>query len=139
MPAAIVDAGPLIALFDDTERHHGWARIQIAELDVPLLACEPVLVEVMHRLRRFSRAQDALFALLEKDAVRIAFHVEEHIAALRRLHDKYRDRPISFADACIVRMAELNERHAVLTLDADFTVYRKHGRTPLSVIYPPMQ
>jgi hypothetical protein len=31
---------------------------------------------------------------------------------------------MSLADACIVRMAE---RHAVLTLDSDFTIYRKHG------------
>jgi hypothetical protein len=36
----------------------------------------------------------------------------------------------------IVRMAEIYERHAVLTLDADFTVYRKHGRLPLMLIHP---
>ena len=38
---------------------------------------------------------------------------------------------MSLADACIVRMAEIYERHAVLTLDSDFSVYRKHGRVPL--------
>jgi hypothetical protein len=27
-----------------------------------------------------------------------------------------------------VRMAELFDRHRVLTLDSDFRVYRKHGR-----------
>ena len=43
---------------------------------------------------------------------------------------------MSLADACVVRMAELDERHAVLTLDADFLVYRKHGRTPLALIHP---
>ena len=49
---------------------------------------------------------------------------------------KYRDQPISLADACIVRMAELYDRHSVLTLDSDFLVYRKHGRVPLAVLYP---
>ena len=34
---------------------------------------------------------------------------------------------MSLADGCIVRMVEIYERHAVLTLDADFSVYRKHG------------
>jgi hypothetical protein len=37
---------------------------------------------------------------------------------------------MSLADARIVRMAEIYERHAVLTLDSDFSVYRKHGRIP---------
>jgi predicted nucleic acid-binding protein len=43
---------------------------------------------------------------------------------------------MSLADACIVRMAELFDEHSVLTLDSDFSVYRKHGRTPLELIQP---
>jgi uncharacterized protein len=76
------------------------------------------------------------FGLLDNGALKIAFHIEEHVAALRKLHQKYRDRPMSLADACIVRMAEIYEQHSVLTLDSDFTVYRKHGRDPLALIYP---
>ena len=43
---------------------------------------------------------------------------------------------MSLADACVVRMAEIHDRHDVLTLDADFSVYRKHGRVALKLIYP---
>jgi predicted nucleic acid-binding protein len=43
---------------------------------------------------------------------------------------------MSLADACIVRMTEIHELHAVLTLDSDFMVYRKHGRSPLELIHP---
>ena len=43
---------------------------------------------------------------------------------------------MSLADACVVRMAELHERHAVFTLDSDFSVYRNHGRESLSLIHP---
>lgn len=60
----------------------------------------------------------------------------EPVLALRTLQSKYRDRPMSLADACIVRMAELFEQHQVLTLDADFSIYRKHGREPLALIQP---
>jgi predicted nucleic acid-binding protein len=109
---------------------------RIGELGVPLLLCEPVLAEAMHLLARLPKAHDALFGLLDNGALKIAFHVEEHVAALRKLHRKYRDRPMSLADACIVRMAELHDRHAVLTLDADFLVYRKHGRESLALIHP---
>jgi predicted nucleic acid-binding protein len=136
MPSAIVDTGPLVAFLDRAERHHGWVADRIAELDAPLLACEPVLTEAMYLFTRLSRAQDALLDLLENGAIRLAFQVSDHVPELRRLHQKYRDRPMSLADACIVRMAEIHEQHAVLTLDSDFSVYRKHGRTPLALIYP---
>ncbi len=136
MPVAIVDTGPLVAFLDRAEQHHRWVVEQVEELDPPLLVCEPVLAEAMHLLARFPRAQDALFELLENGALSIAFRIEEHVPALLKLHQKYRDRPMSLADACIVRMAEIYERHAVLTLDSDFTVFRKHGRDPLTLIYP---
>jgi uncharacterized protein len=136
MPAAIVDTGPLVAFLDRAERHHPWAVDRINSLDAPLLVCEPVLAEAMYLLARFSRAQDALLSLVENGALSIAFRMEDHVAELRKLHRKYRDRPISLADACIVRMAELFEHHAVLTLDSDFLIYRKHGHVPLGLIHP---
>ena len=133
---AIADTGPLVAYFDRAERNHAWALAQVREIEPPLLVCEPVLAEVMVLLGPLPKAQDALFELLENGALRIALHVEEHVPALRALHRKYRDRPMSLADACIVRMAELFDQHGVLTLDSDFSVYRKHGRTPLELISP---
>lgn len=134
--AAIADTGPLVAYFDRAERHHAWSLERVRELEAPLLVCEPVLAEVMYLLGPLPKAQDALFELLENGALRIAFHADEHVAALRALHRKYRDRPMSFADACIVRMAELFDGHCVLTLDSDFSVYRKCGREPLELIQP---
>ena len=133
---AIVDTGPLVAFFDRSERHHLWAAERLEELDAPLLVCEPVLTEALCLLGRFPRAQDALFGLLQNGALVAAFRLEEHIAALHRLLRKYRDTPMSLADACVVRMAEIHEDHSVLTLDSDFTVYRKHGRIPITLMHP---
>ena len=133
---AIVDTGPLVAFFDRSERHHPWAAERVEELDAPLLVCEPVLTEAAYLLARFPRAQDAQFGLLQNGAVVVAFRLEEHIAALHRLLRKYRDTPLSLADACVVRMAEIHEKHSVLTLDSDFTVYRKHGRGSITLMHP---
>jgi predicted nucleic acid-binding protein len=133
---AIVDTGPLVAFFDSTERHHRWVAARIEELETPLLVCEPVLTEASYLLARYSKAQDALFTLLENGALNLAFRIEEHVGALRSTLQKYRDTPMSLADACMVRMAEIHERHAILTLDSNFSVYRKHGRLPLTVIHP---
>jgi len=135
MPA-IIDTGPLVAFFDHSERHHAWITARIEQLEPPLLVCEPVLTEAMYLLAGYARAADALFGLLRNGALHIAFQIEENADALRRLLQKYRDTPMSLADACIVRMAEIHDRHDVLTLDSDFAVYRKHGRVPLPLIYP---
>ena len=136
MRAAIVDTGPLVALLDRAQPHHHWVADRVSDLESPLLVCEPVLVEAMHLLARTTGGHQLLFGLLENTALRLAFRVEEHVTALRRLHQKYQDRLMSFADACIVRMAEIHERHAVFTLDSDFLIYRKHGKAPLAIIHP---
>jgi predicted nucleic acid-binding protein len=134
--AAIIDTGPLVAFFDRSERHHGWVVQRIEELESPLLVCEPVLTEASYLLARYPRAQAALFDLLQNGALSVAFRMEDHVAALHSLLQKYRDTPMSLADGCIVRMAEIHDRHDVLTLDSDFSVYRKHGRVPLPLIAP---
>lgn len=136
MPAAIVDTGPLVAYLDSAERHHLWVKDRIATLDTPLLVCEPVLVEAMHILKHLPAAQQMLLKYLENGALKIGFRLEEHVAALRALHRKYSDIPMSLADACVVRMAEIHEHHSVFTLDSDFEVYRKNGRSPLVLIHP---
>jgi predicted nucleic acid-binding protein len=136
MAAAIVDTGPLVAFFDRSERHHRWVAERIEQLDAPLLVCEPVLAEAMFLLARYPTAQDTMLELLQNGALRVAFQVGEHVSSLRKLLQKYRDIPMSLADACIVRMAEIHERHSVLTLDSDFLLYRKHGRAPLTLLHP---
>jgi len=133
---AIVDTGPLVAFFDRSERHHAWAIETIEELEPPLLVCEPVLAEASYLLGQYPKAQDAIFQLLQNGALRVAFHIDEHLSELRKLLQKYRDTPMSLADACVVRMAEVFPRHAILTLDADFSMYRKQGKTPLPILHP---
>jgi hypothetical protein len=52
------------------------------------------------------------------------------------LMTKYATVPMSLADACLVRMTELNSGSTVLTLDRDFRVYRRTGRHVVPVIAP---
>ena len=136
MTVAIVDTGPLVAFFDRTEQHHDWVAERLEELEAPLLVCEPVLAETMYLLARYPNAQEAVLELIHNGALTVAFRIDEHIGALRNLLRKYHDVPMSLADACIVRMSEIHDRHAVLTLDSDFLVYRKHGRASLPLIHP---
>lgn len=54
----------------------------------------------------------------------IAMSAEDQWASVEALMQKYADRPISFADACLIRCAEIHEEPRILTFDTDFKVYR---------------
>jgi uncharacterized protein len=90
-----------------------------------------MLAEAMYLIARYATAQDAL-TTPTKFRMESCVRIEEHIGAIRKLIQKYRDTPMSPADACIVRMAEIYDRHVVLTLDSDFSLYRKHARASLT-------
>jgi len=132
----IADTGPLVAFFDRSERHHRWVAERIDEEEGPLLVCEPVLTEAAYLLALYPRAQDTLLELVKDGALTVAFALQDHVADVRALLRKYRDTPMSLADACVVLMAELYDRHTVLTLDSDFLIYRKRDRAPLRIVHP---
>jgi hypothetical protein len=44
--------------------------------------------------------------------------------------------PMSLADACLVRMAEMSSAYSVLTLDSDFAIYRKNRDRLIPTITP---
>jgi hypothetical protein len=49
---------------------------------------------------------------------------------------RYANVPVSLADACLVRMAEIVPDCAVLKLDSDFRTYRRQGRTSIPLLIP---
>ena len=132
----IVDAGPLVALLVKTDRHHGWVVDRLRELHPPFATCEAVLAEVAHLVRRVRHGLERFIDLLMSDLLRVEFDVMAERAAVGRLLRKYADRPMSLADACLVRIAELHDGASVLTIDRDFAVYRKHGRRAIALIAP---
>ena len=102
----------------------------------PLLTCEPVLTEAAFLLKRDGQDADALFELLERGVIRIALAVEEERADLRALMHRCRNRPLSLADACLVRLPEIHPGGEVFTPDSDFRVYRRHGNKVIPVLMP---
>jgi uncharacterized protein len=134
--ATLLDTGPLVSFLAAGLTHHAWVCEQWKRLQPPLLTCEPVLTEAAFLLKREGREVDDLFALLERGVIRVGLQVEEQQADLRALLHRYRDRPMSLADACLVRLAELHAGSEVFTLDGDFRIYRRHGNKVIPVLMP---
>lgn len=136
MSEIIVDTGPLVAMLVKTDAQHAWAVERLRELPPPFLTCEPVLAEVAHLVRRVRRGLDRFVDLLMSDLLRVELDLMLERAAIGRLLRKYADRPMSLADACLVRLAEQHDKASILTIDGDFAVYRKHGRRVIPLIAP---
>jgi uncharacterized protein len=62
--------------------------------------------------------------------------LDEDIAAVQRLFERYEKVPASLADACRVRRSEQHAHCRVFTLDTDFHIYRRHGRGVIPLLKP---
>ena len=132
----ILDTGPLVAFLNGRDKYHEWALMQWAAIEPPLLTCEAVLSEACFLLAGLDGGQTAVVELLRRKVVHIPFSMIDHLDALSLLLKKYSDLPMSLADGCLVRMAELYSQSPVLTLDKDFMMYRKNKTQIVPILSP---
>lgn len=132
---AVMDTGPLVAYFCASEARHAWAVAQFAVIKPPILTCEPVLTETCFLLWRANVPATRLLAKVKPGGLQIGIRFDEESGPICDLMHRYRNLPMSLADACLVRLAEISGR-PICTLDSDFTIYRGHGRAPLHLIIP---
>lgn len=132
----LIDTGPLVALLVGDEHQHPWAVEQCKVAPPTVLTCDAVISEALSLLKREGHDTDLLFGLVEAGFLRSEFDFHAEYRSVRALMRRYRDRPMAFADACLVRMAELRPEAVVWTLDRDFSFYRKQGRQGLSLVAP---
>lgn len=122
----IIDSSAIVALLDPREEHHRWARKATAELPLPWVTCEAVIVEAFYLLEELE--SDRLVRLLKDGRVQISYNLKEDLNKVLDLMSKYATIPMSLADACLVRMTELLPDPLLVTTDADFKIYRRQGR-----------
>jgi hypothetical protein len=132
--AAVVDSGPLIALFDRDDAHHA-AVVEFlgAHKRLRLVTTWAVLNESSALLgsRVGKQAEIDLLAWVERGGLAVAPQDAASLARIRALIEKYRDLPFDFADASVAVLAEQAGIPQILTLDRDFTIYRDARGKPL--------
>jgi predicted nucleic acid-binding protein len=132
----LLDSGPLVGFLVETDQHHRWADEMWSRLYEPLWTCEAVLSESIFLLQSGGVSVGPLLELFERGLVRIDFNISSHQPDVWELLRKYADQPMSLADACLVRMAELNENCQIFTTDKDFKIYRRKGRSVIPLLAP---
>ena len=130
----LVDSGPLIALFNAGDRWHApvlaWLQ---AHPQAQLLVTWPVATEVCALLARRIGNAAALDFLRWAQRGGIAFDRAEEgsLAEVLVISERFQDLPFDLADASIAEAAARLKLRHVLSIDADFDVYRDRTGKPL--------
>ena len=131
----LVDAGPLIALFDSSERHHPIIMDFLKKNPYRYVSTLAVFTEVSHMLDFHRRAQRDFYEWIMCKGVIISDINQNDMPRLVELTDKYADLPMDFADATLVITAEKTGIKEIISLDKDFDIYRLPGREHIRNVY----
>ncbi|MEK7344175.1 MAG: PIN domain-containing protein [Pseudomonadota bacterium] len=124
---ALIDSGPLLALFNRSDKWHGptlaWLQ---AHPQVRLHSTWPVLTEVCALLARRIHNAAALDFLqwVQRGAVQLDAPADWSLTSVLAICQRFASLPLDLADASIAEAAErLHIRH-IVSIDKDFDVYR---------------
>lgn len=131
----LVDTGAILALLDDSDDWHGPCKALLPSLPLPLMTSEAVLTELFHFLDRERLDKGSAWEFFRTGVITLATIEHSELYDLEKLMRKYKDRPMDFADATLVHLAEREGIQAVFTVDqSDFATYRIGGKRRFHVL-----
>jgi hypothetical protein len=134
MPNVLVDAGPLIALFNRSDRYHSRATKFIESVGNTLVTTLPIVSEVMANLDFSVDAQLAALNWIRR-STRLDTSTIDDLPRILQIIDKYRDLPADFGDASLVALGERTGILDVATVDSDFSVYRTNNKKRFTNVF----
>lgn len=124
MKKIVVDSGPLIALFNASDKYNLQAINFVKNNKYPLYTTLPSVTEVMYLLDFNINAQVDFLEWITRGGITIINIDENEMHPISTLMKKYKDLPMDFTDATIVLSCEkLNTKH-IATIDRNFEIYR---------------
>jgi uncharacterized protein len=131
----LVDTGPLVALVYRNDVHHRRCVEATRGFHDALGTVWPVVTEAMHLLHFSLESREGVWQLLESQEIEVLDLRVADVGRIRALMRKYRDLPMGFADAALVRVGEREGARTVFTLDRrDFSVYRPAHTSRFTVV-----
>ena len=120
----LIDAGPLIALFDRSDKYHFKALLFIENYRGYLWTTWSVITEASHMLSFSPKAQLALLEWIKRGGLQLYDLNHTHIERLQQLTQKFDDVPMDLADASLIVVSELTHYKEITSIDTDFYIYR---------------
>jgi len=131
----LAHTGALLAYLDRRDAWHDRCRLAFKNLRLPLATSSAVLAELFHLVGDSPRELQQAIAFTRSGALTLLPIGDADLPAILDLMEKYRDRPMDYADATLVALAEELETDLVLTTDrTDFEIYRWGGRNTFLIV-----
>jgi len=136
--SALLDTGAILAILNRQDRWHTPCIEALSRLGAPLLTSEAVLTEMFYMVSDSSYRVEAAWKFVRSGAVTLGAITDADLPALSQLMRQYSDRPMDFADATLVHLAERESLITILTVDvSDFQTYRIAGRRRFRILPGP--
>ena len=124
----LIDAGPIIALFDKSDQHHERVLNFMKTFDGKLVSTWPVLIEVCYMLDFNQETQLDFINWVIRGGIEVHNLEQWQLSSIRDTMNTYSDLPADLADATLLETAESKNLTSIITLDKDFSVYKlKNG------------
>jgi uncharacterized protein len=121
----LIDTGALLAIVDRRDSWHESCLEALREARLPLLTTTAVLAETLYFASKIGGLTQLAWTFVLTGRVSIASITDPDLPALEALMARYADRPMDFADATLVHVANREGLRTILTIDrADFETYR---------------
>jgi predicted nucleic acid-binding protein len=131
----LIDAGPIIALFDKDDSYHEKILNFIKDKGFRFVTTTAVVTEVSHMLDFNVNVQMQFLEWIENDGIRLYEIKQKDIIEIIELTKKYKDRPMDFADATLVIAAKRTGIKKIISIDSDFDIYRLPGKELIENIF----
>jgi len=133
--SVLIDAGPLIALFDSSDKYHRKIRSFLKDNPFRYVSTVAVFTEVSHMLDFNTAVQRDFYEWVMYKGVIISDINQNDLLRLIELTDKYSSLPMDFADATLVITAEKTGIRQIISIDRDFDIYRLPGKEQIQNIF----
>jgi len=124
-PSDLVDTGALLAVVNARDRWHAACLAALQAVKLPLVTTTAVLTETFYFASKGRGLVERVWNFVRTGGITVAPISDADLPTLDALMARYADRPMDFADATLVHVAEREGLSTILTIDhADFETYR---------------
>ncbi len=124
MLKTIIDSGPLIALFDRSDKYHSKVLDFIKSYKGKLITSWAVITEVSHMLDFNLQVQIDFLKWCEVGGIEVYDISQTEISNIRIMIEKYIDVPMDLADVTLMYIANKENIKNIVSIDSDFDIYR---------------
>jgi len=122
--STLIDAGPIIALFDKDDQHHQRVMDFMKDFRGRLISTWPVMTEVSYMLDFNKLTQIDFLDWVGEGGIELYNLEQWQLMKVREIMNTYSDLPADLADASLLVTAEVKNLNSIISLDSDFSVYK---------------